>query len=337
MNRRIVLSVLAIGLLTALVGVNMFISAAAIPDNVGARGPLETVNAVKTSVFATLTALKANIGGSVTAIRGDLGGTITALSGTMAGFRATYGPTLTSIAPTIQALRTNISGTTTALGMTITVSRPQIIGTATAYAAAVQAIKSTEALTPSSGDVAGQTIITYAAETLAIPVTVVKAGGLDANIVKSFPVPASVSFAQTISGVLSRQTYVAQLSNGVAWLNFGVGPVTSSAGPAANAGAGSLGVFALKVPSSGTLDATSALALAKTTYPGLSGYTYTPTTAKTGFSWYSFDLAYTTTAVSGIVIPIPQTIILSVIPENDGTATVSVAVGRSVYSTNLIP
>ena len=40
MNRRIALSVLAIGLLTALVGVNMFISAAAIPDHVAARSPL---------------------------------------------------------------------------------------------------------------------------------------------------------------------------------------------------------------------------------------------------------------------------------------------------------
>jgi hypothetical protein len=335
MNRRLALSVLAVGILFALIGTNMLISEAAIPENVSAN-PIDTLNAIKTNALGTATALHNKISGTVTAFRADLSGSATGLSGTLNSFKNGFSGTLTAFAPTLNAYRTNIPGTVTAFELTVTAIRPAIIGTATAFAGTVQAIKSTLALTPISSDVASQTIVNYAINTFGIPVTIVKAGGADANIVKTFPVPANVSFAQSLAANLATQIYVAQLSNGVAWLSTGAGTLTANTGTTADVQSSSLGIYTLSVPFSGTLNASSALALAKATYPVLAGYTYTASSESSGFAWYSHDSASVIDPATKHLIVTPQTVILSVIPGTNGTAAVSAAVGRGTYAVSLI-
>jgi len=367
MNRRVMLAGLAVGILIVLIGANIFISDAAIPDNVAAN-PVDTLNAIKTSIISTAGAMRTSLDGTVTALHADLGGTVTAfqsdlgstvsaihtdLGGTVTAFRSdlsgtvtalgntvgnyrSLGGTLTAVGPTLNAWRTDIPATITALGMTVTAIRPELIGTATAFESTVQAVKSTLALTPVSADVATQTIIDYAVNTFAIPVTVVKAGGTDANIVKAFPVPTSVLFAQSLATLISPQAYVAQLSNGVAWVNTGIGTV-SATGIRANIQNASLGVYALTVQKTGALDAASALALAKATYPGLSNETYTASTSSNGFSWSSFGIASVIDPATRQFTVTPQKVILSVVPGTDGTATVSIAVGRGTFAIALGP
>ncbi|MBM4425475.1 MAG: hypothetical protein FJ030_19215 [Chloroflexi bacterium] len=170
-------------------------------------------------------------------------------------------------------------GNTAATAAAASTNVAQAAVTAAAAATKASGIKAT--LTPfaTTGSSAATTAITsYASSVLGISVTVKKAGGLTGDVTKSLTQTPSGSQAQLSAVNLAVTSYGALLSNGAASLSYGSGTVTGDV--TVDVQGSSLGVYSLMASYSGTLDANSALTLAKNTFPGVSGFSYTQQTVR---------------------------------------------------------
>jgi hypothetical protein len=265
-----------------------------------------TQNAGRTSIPLTQTAFKSTSG----AIQAGVKLTATAIKFTSTALAADLRTTGTAVRENLSAGATEINATTVALRTAVKTQSAPLVGPQEA-------------------------IEYYAANVLGIdpPVTMVTAR--KANIADAF------KLAQTDVG-LQIQRYgfgyaavndYAQLSTGYAVLSYGLGVVRVEDLPFSLVLASS-GVFTMDATNTGVLNATSAFALAKTTYPKLADLTYIPWATSRGWAWMAKDaesLADTRTAKgdSGWVM-------LYVVPLSGGKAKVTAMVVLGQFTT-LVP
>lgn len=230
---------------------------------------------------------------------------------------------------TAAALATKTVGTASALAT-------KTVATTSALATKGAQLKLT--LTPfaTTGSAAAKTAITdYASSVLGIGVTVRYAGGLTGDVTRTITQTPKGSTAQAYTAKLAVISYGATLSNGAAALSYGSGTVTGSV--QVDVQGSSLGVYSLLKTYSGTLTATSALTLAKQTFPALASFPYASQVVSKGYAWYG------RTTVTGYDVKtkkftsMAETVILYVLPSATGKATVTATVGRGDYAAAVKP
>jgi hypothetical protein len=221
-------------------------------------------------------------------------------------------------------------------GSTATALAGQLNATATAFTvkagATLTALAVNVKITATVPANEAATVITnYASEVLETQVSVKKASGLTADITRTLTQTSAGSDAQAAASDLAVQSYGATLSNGAASLSYGTGTISGYV--SVDVQNESLGVYSLYVNSAVSLDAAGALSLAKATFPGLAGLSYTAYTVETGFAWYSMGYVPVIDAKTHQVITTAQGVILYVLPGKSGKSTVTATVGRGQYAT----
>jgi len=238
-----------------------------------------------------------------------------------AGFNIrTSTPITAQGAPTATALAVRVNSTATAFAS-------KVAPTLTALAIKVNVT----ATLPASE--ASAAISSYASSVLGTNVTVSKAGGATGDVAFNANQPQESATAQSIAVDLAVKNYTATLSNGAATLSYGTGTVSGNI--TLDVQDESLGVYALVVNSTGTLNAQTALNLALTTFPGLNGLTYKEYTSATGFTWYATSAVPTIDVKTGKVTTTTQTVLLYVAAGGSGKASITASVGRGQYATLL--
>ncbi len=228
----------------------------------------------------------------------------------------------------------NPSAAATILAATARAASTRIAATAAAAATkvgTVSAIKAT--ITPPStvaASDASTAITSYASTVLGINVTVTKAGGLTTNVNKLLTQTTSGSSAQSATAKLAAKTYGAVLSNGAASLSYGSGTISGDVN--VDVQGSSLGVYSLLASNTGTLNADSALALAKTTFPGIANRKYVTYTVSKGYAWYFKGTASGLDPKTKKVVTLAEAIIFYVLPGASGKASVSATVGRGDFA-----
>lgn len=208
----------------------------------------------------------------------------------------------------------------------------------TAAALATKAALAKQTITPpatTGAQAATDAITSYASSVLGVTVTVKKSGGLTSTITRSLSQSPKGSAAQLSAVNLAVTSYGATLNNGVASLSYGSGTVTGDV--TVDVQGSSLGVYSLFTTYSGTLDANSALELAKKTFPNLSGFTYTAQTVTKGFAWYAKGTVTGYNTKTKKFEAMAEAVILYVLPTTTGKATVTATVGRGTFATAVKP
>jgi hypothetical protein len=221
-------------------------------------------------------------------------------------------------------------------GATAAAAATKLAGTAAAVATKAANLKAT--LTPyatTGSDAASQAITSYASSVLGITVTVKKAGGLTGDVTKLLSQTPKSSSAQTATAKLAVTTYGAVLSSGGASLSYGDGTVTGDV--TVDVQGASLGVYSLLVSNIGTLNADTALELAKKTYPNLAGFKYSALTVTKGYAWYVRTTVTGYNTKTKKFEQMAESVILYVLPGANGKATVTATVGRGTYATAIKP
>jgi hypothetical protein len=245
------------------------------------------------------------------------------------GLLASAAAPTVSAAPDAQArTRTpgNIAATATALRATANAAATAIKATATTVRATAQP-------TRLPNEEAAEAIQTYAEEVLGISVTIKKAGGFSSTFIRDQVQIPKGSTAQSATVKLALKNYGAVLSNGAATLSYGSGTVSGDI--TVDVQASSLGVYSLVVASAGTLDANSALTLAKATFPGLEDLTYTAYTTTKGFAWYAKGSVTVIDPKTRKAVTTSQVAVFYVLPGTNGKANVSATVGRGEFAKTL--
>jgi len=248
----------------------------------------------------------------------------------------------TALLPTLRATVSGGGGgtggaaTLSAAATTASAASTKVAATAAAVATKAAGVKAT--LTPfatTGSEAATQAITSYASSVLGINVTVKKAGGLTGDVTKTITQMPSGATAQSAVTKLAVTTYGAILSNGGASLSYGKGTVTGDV--TIDVQGSSLGVYSLVVSNTGALDANSALTLAKNTFPGVAGYTFTPQTVSKGFAWYAKGTDQGYDLKTKKVTVLAEAVILYVLPSTGGKATVTATVGRGDFAAMVKP
>lgn len=138
------------------------------------------------------------------------------------------------------------------------------------------------------------------------------------------------SSAQSATVKLALKNYGAVLSNGVATLSYGSGTISGDV--SVDVQASSLGVYSLVVSASGALNADSALALAKATFPGLDDLTYITYTPTKGYAWYTKGSVTIIDPKTRKAVTTSQVVVFYVVAGVNGKASVSVTVGRGDFA-----
>ncbi len=204
---------------------------------------------------------------------------------------------------------------------------------ATAAAAATKAAGIKATLTPPAtvaSGAAAAAIAEYASRVLGITVTVKKASGVTGEVTRALTQTPSGSNAQSSVLKLAGVSYGATLSSGAATLSYGAGTISGNV--TVDVQGAALGVYSLVVSNTGTLDANSALALAKKTFPAISNFSYKPYTVSKGYAWYATGAVTTVDPTTKKTVTMAQTVILYVLPGSSGKATVTATVGRGEFA-----
>jgi hypothetical protein len=239
--------------------------------------------------------------------------------------------TATSVKATAQAGTTKIAATATALKATAQVGATKLAGTATSLSATATAIRATR--TPwatVTSEEAKAAIESYATNVLGIAVTVRKAGGLTNDVTKTLTQTPNGSSAQSATVKLAVKTYYATLANGAASLSYGKGTISGDVN--VDVQASSLGVYSLMATNTGTLTASTALALAKATFPNLAHLKYTSYTVSKGYAWYAKGTVSALDPKTKKIVTLAQSAILYVLPNANNKANVSATVGRGEFA-----
>jgi hypothetical protein len=239
-------------------------------------------------------------------------------------------------ASTAAAAATKLAGTASVAATKVAGTATTLAGTAAALATKAAVAKTT--LTPpvaTGAQAATDAITSYASSVLGITVTVKKAGGLSGDINKALSQSPKGSAAQLSAVNLAVISYGAILTNGAASLSYGSGTVTGDV--TVDVQGSSLGVYSLATTYSGTLDANAALALAKKTFPNLSGFSYTAQTVTKGFAWYAKGNIKGFNTQTKKFETMAEAVILYILPTTTGKATVTATVGRGTFATAVKP
>jgi hypothetical protein len=251
-------------------------------------------------------------------------------------------PRPTSSGLTQTAFAQNIHSTATAsvnkIGPTLTAISQQVHSTSTAFVAKVQPTLTALALnfnltsTIPAADAAAA-ISSYASSVLGTPVTVTKAGGVDGDFSINLPQPTESANAESDAINLAVTSYLASLKGGDAFLSYGSGSISGNV--SSDVQDHSLGIYSLTVPTSGTLNAPTALSLAKSTFPSIAALPYTAYTVPSGYAWYASTSVSVIDPKTRQVTTSTESVILYVLPGTQGKASVTVSVGRGDFATLL--
>jgi hypothetical protein len=215
-------------------------------------------------------------------------------------------------------------------------AQTQIAGTAAALATRAGSVKATLTLPATVPAAQAATAIAeYAESVLGIAVTVKKASGVTGEVTRSLAQTAAGSKAQASAVRLAGVSYGAILSNGAASLSYGSGQVTGDV--TVDVQGGALGVYSLATTYTGSLNAESALALAKNTFPGVANFSYTKYSVTTGYAWSASGSVTGYDAKTKKFVSLAQAVILYVVPGASGKASVTATVGRGEFATAVKP
>lgn len=304
--------------------------------------PRETLDMSLTRISGSATALKQHLSGTATALAVNIHGTATALkqniSGTATAIKNNISGTVTAAVQTVNAAKTNVNGTVTALAATATAIRGDFGGTATAYVGTLQALGTKYSVTKVPTEQAKIALASYASSTLGISATFISAAGYDATVNAgtgtTIPLPGQLSRAQLSAVNLAVQVYLGKTAtNSEAWVAYGTGTVTGNT--VVDVQNASLGTFAQTVTGTAA-DANAALTLAKSTYPALAGFSYTPITVSQGYGFYASTYTYVVDPTTGQLKLTPEAVILAVQPIG-GKLVVAAGVGRGEFATTIRP
>jgi len=216
-----------------------------------------------------------------------------------------------------------IVGTATAIKATADAAATKIKATATTVRATAQSTK-----LPS--EEAATAITTYAEDVLGITVTIKKAGGFSSTFVRDQVQIPKGSSAQSATVKLALKNYGAVLTNGAATLSYGSGVISGDV--SIDVQASSLGVYSLVVSSPSALNADSALALAKATFPGLENLVYTTYATTKGYAWYAKGSVTVINPKTQKAVTTAQVVLFYIVPGANGKASVSATVGRGDFA-----
>jgi hypothetical protein len=290
-------------------GLMVFALATAAADCRGGAGT-EGLNATAQALAQTAQAGGQQAGTALAALPATataLAATARAAAGTAQSAVGTLAANVTQALPTAQALVTQA-------------------GDAAATARAVATLV--------GDDEAGAVINQYAQEVLGIAVTIVRAGGLSADVERQLRLPEDGEAAQDATASLAVQSYAALLEGGAATVSYGSGVVAGDLSVDINAS--SLGAFSLDAgapPGSGD----EALALALETFPGLAGRSFAPYVVQLGYAWLAqgqvpgFDPR---TLEASLV---SEAVLLAVTPAGARRSVVSAVVGKGDFAVQVVP
>jgi hypothetical protein len=177
-------------------------------------------------------------------------------------------------------------------------------------------------------------VTAYASDVLGLSVTVLRAGGMEADLTKQIKLPIDGNEAQAAIAEVALESYAALLNGGAASVSYGSGQVAGDLTVDINAS--SLGAFSLDIASQPTSRA-EALALARQTFPGLAERDFGPYPAQVGYAWQfigpvpGFDPK---TFKAGLTA---EAILLAVTPTGLNHTIVSVVVGKGDFAAQVFP
>jgi len=262
-----------------------------------------------------------------------LPGTAQALAQTAA---AAAGPAAGTAAAGLPGAATSLAGTAVAaatqFGPTSQALASQAVAAVTEAATAVAKITPPAAVSEADASAA---ITTYAQSILGISVTIIKAGGLTADIQNLLQLPHAGDAAKNSTASVAAKTYGAILNGGASSLSYGSGSISGDLTIDLNSS--SLGAFSFDSGVSPNSQA-EALVLALKTYPGLANRSFSPVPIpQQGFFWGAagqvpgYDSGTKKPAV------VAEAILLAVTPILLGHSAVSVVVGKGDFAGNVLP
>ncbi|MCC7360915.1 MAG: hypothetical protein IT317_15640 [Anaerolineales bacterium] len=236
--------------------------------------------------------------------------TVTALAATAQAVAGTVVANVTELAPTAEALVTQAG---------------EAAETAEAFATNAQVDQAT----------AQAAIEQYAQQVLGTTVTVLRAGGLEADIQRQIKLPQDGDQAQAATAGLALQSYGALLDGGAASVSYGSGVVAGDLTVDINSS--SLGAFSFDSAAATPSTAADALALALQTFPALADRDFSPYPVQVGYAWKfigdvpGFDPKTLQAGLTG------EAVLLAVTPAGFKRSVISVVVGKGDFAAQVFP
>lgn len=225
----------------------------------------------------TVSAFKTNVEGTANSVKTQWAATQTAFKTTAESVKGNWQATGTAFQATVNAARSNLQATGTAAKSTLSAGATNLNATVVAAKTSV-ATQLAPITDPKTA------IEYYAKNVLGITVTVVEARKATSSDGKTLTQTDAGGDIQKLAFGLASVNHYAKLSNGNATVSYGLGAAVDSKLDVALAAA-SVAVYTLDVGQQPALDANSALALAKQTFPKIANYNYKPWLTKTGWAW----------------------------------------------------
>jgi len=262
-----------------------------------------------------------------------LAGTAQTLAQTAA---AAAGPAAGTAVAGLPGAATSLAGTAVAaatqFGPTSQALASQAVAAVTEAGTAVAQFTPPEAVSETDASAA---ITTYAQSVLGISVTIIKAGGLTADIQNLLQLPHAGDAAKNSSASAAVKTYGAILNGGASSLSYGSGSISGDLTVDINSS--SLGAFSFDSGVSPN-SAAEALTLALKSYPGLAGRSFSPfPLPQQGFFWAAEGQVPGYEGATKKPAVVAEAILLAVTPTVLGHSAVSVVVGKGDFAGNVIP
>lgn len=240
--------------------------------------------------------------------------------------------TATALAATVQA----VGGTAQSVVGTLAANATQALPTAQALVTqAGDAAATAQAIAALIGDDEASAVISqYARDVLGIEVSILRAGGLSADITRQLRLPEDGEAAQAASASLAVQTFAALLEGGAASVSYGSGVVSGDLTVDINAS--SLGAFSLEAGAPpGSAD--EALNLALAAFPALAGRSFSAYSVQLGFAWLAQGQVPGFDPGTREATLVSEAVLLAVTPAGARRSVVSVVVGKGEFAATVLP
>jgi hypothetical protein len=278
-----------------------------------------------------LTALAGLLAALLACAQGDAAGPVGTAQAVAQTAQAAGGSAIANLPPTATALAATAQAAAATLSAKATDTAP------TLQAAITQAgdfVETAQAAATVVGDDEAQAVIQqYAQEVLGITVTIVRAGGLTADIERQVQLPEDGEDAQASTASVALKSYGAVLDGGAASVSYGSGVVAGDISVDINAS--SVGAFSFEMATPD--DRSDALALALETFPALADHTFTTFPVTRGFAWVALGNVPGMDARTGQATLVAEEVLLAVTPLALGRGIVSVIVGKGDFAADIVP
>jgi hypothetical protein len=245
--------------------------------------------------------------------------------------QASGGSAIANLPPTATALAATAKAAAATLAAKATESAPTLQAAITQAGDVVETAQA--AATVVDDDEAQAVIEQYAQEVLGISVTIIRAGGLTADIEHQVELPEDGEAAQASTAAVALKSYGAVLEGGAASVSYGSGVIAGDLSVDINASSVGAFSFQMAVPD----DRSDALELALATFPALADHTFTLFPVTRGFAWVALGNVPGMDAQTGEATLVAEEVLLAVTPLALGRGIVSVIVGKGDFAADIVP